>query len=51
MAEALEGRPVTKGNSEDMAASCTQRQGEALTKLNRIREVAHRDKNLRLPIR
>ncbi|MGI6551158.1 MAG: group II intron reverse transcriptase/maturase [Syntrophomonadales bacterium] len=47
MAEALEGRPVTKGNSEDMAASCTQRQGEALTKLNRIREAAHRDKNLR----
>ena len=29
MAEALEERPVTKGNSEETAANCTQGQGEA----------------------
>ena len=47
MAEALEGRPVTKGNSEETTANCTQRQGEALSGLDRIREAARRDKNLR----
>jgi len=47
MAEALEERPVTKGNSEETAANCTQRQGEALIELDRIREAARRDKNLR----
>jgi hypothetical protein len=47
MAEALEERPVTKGNSEETAANCTQRQWEALIKLDRIREAARRDKNLR----
>ena len=47
MAEALEERPVTKGNSEETAANCTQRQGEALIKLDRIREAARRDKNPR----
>jgi hypothetical protein len=28
MAEALEGRPVTKGNSEETTANCTQGQEE-----------------------
>lgn len=42
MAEAPEGRPVTKGNSEWKTANCTQRQGEALSGLDRIREAARR---------
>lgn len=46
-AEALKGRPVTKGNSEKSSATCTQRQEEALHGLDRILEAAKRDKNLR----
>ena len=46
-AESPEGRPMTKGNSEESSATCTQRQGEALHGLDRIREAAKRDKNLR----
>jgi len=46
-AEAPEGRPMTKGNSEKSSATCTQRQGEALHGLDRIREAAKKDKNLR----
>ena len=38
---------MTKGNSEETTANCTQRQGEALSGLDRIREAARRDKNLR----
>jgi hypothetical protein len=30
MAEALEGRPVTRGNSEETAANCTQEQGGSI---------------------
>ena len=37
---------MTKGNSEDSTANCTQGQGEALSELNRIREAARRDKTL-----
>lgn len=46
MAEALEGRTMTKGNSEEPSATCTQRQGQALSGLDRIREAA-RDKTIR----
>jgi RNA-directed DNA polymerase len=46
MAEVLEGRTMTKGNSEEPTATCTQRQGQALSGLDRIREAA-RDQNLR----
>ena len=43
-AEALEGRPVTKGNSgERRLWTCTQGQGETLNGLDRIREAAKRD--------
>lgn len=38
---------MTKGNSEKLTATCTRRQGEALNRLDRIREAARRDKNLR----
>ena len=38
---------MTKGSSEKLTATCTQRQGEALNRLDRIREAARRDKNLR----
>lgn len=38
---------MTKGNSEETTANCTQGQGEALSGLDRIREAARRDKNLR----
>lgn len=38
---------MTKGNSEEAAVTCTQRQEEALIGLDRIREAAKRDKNLR----
>ena len=38
---------MTKGNSEELTATCTRRQGEALNRLDRIREAARRDKNLR----
>ena len=38
---------MTKGNSENLTATCTQRQGEALNRLDRIREAARRDKTLR----
>lgn len=44
---ALEGRPVTEGNPEKTTANCTQRQGEALNGLDRIREAAERDKSAR----
>ena len=37
---------MTKGNSGKLTATCTRRQGEALNRLDRIREAA-RDKNLR----
>lgn len=37
---------MTKGNSEKLTATCTQRQGKALSSLDRIREAA-RDKSLR----
>lgn len=37
---------MTKGNSEKLTATCTQRQGKALSRLDRIREAA-RDKSLR----
>jgi group II intron reverse transcriptase/maturase len=47
MAEALEGRPVTEGNSEKTTANCTQGQGEALNGLDRIREAAEQDKSAR----
>jgi len=47
MAEALEGRPVTEGNSGKTTASCTQGQEEALSGLDRIREVAKRDGSIR----
>ena len=40
IAEVLEGRPMTKGNSEKLTATCTQRQGKALNRLDRIREAA-----------
>lgn len=40
MAEALEERTMTKGNSEKPTATCTQRQGEALNGLDRIRKAA-----------
>jgi RNA-directed DNA polymerase len=46
MAEALEERTMTKGNSGEPTATCTQRQGQALNGLDRIREAA-RDQNLR----
>ena len=46
MAEALEERTMTKGNSEKPTATCTQRQGEALNGLDRIRKAA-RDKTVR----
>lgn len=46
-AEAPEGRPMTKGNSEESSATCTQRQGKALHGLDRIREAA-KEKDLRL---
>jgi RNA-directed DNA polymerase len=46
MAEVLEGRTMTKGNSEEPTATCTQRQGQALSGLDRIREAA-RDKTIR----
>jgi hypothetical protein len=49
MAEALEGRTMTKGNSEEPTATCTQRQGQALSGLDRIREAA-RDKTIRSTI-
>ena len=38
---------MTKGNPEKLTATCTRRQGEALNRLDRIREAARRDKNLR----
>lgn len=38
---------MTKGNSEELTATCTRRQGEAWNRLDRIREAARRDKNLR----
>ena len=38
---------MTKGNSEESSATCTQRQEKALNGLNRIREAAARDKDLR----
>jgi len=38
---------MTKGNSEKLTATCTRRRGEALNRLDRIREAAKRDKNLR----
>ncbi len=47
VAEVLEGRPGTEGNSEKTTANCTQGQGEALSGLDRIREAAGKDKNLR----
>jgi len=47
VAEGLEGRPVTEGNSEETTANCTQGQGEALSGLDRIREAARRDKSTR----
>jgi hypothetical protein len=47
MAEVLEGRPVTKGNSGELSATCTQGQEEALNGLDRIREAAAKDKDLR----
>ena len=37
---------MTKGNSEEPTATCTQRQGQALSGLDRIREAA-RDKTIR----
>jgi|GEM_PF-5844216 len=37
-----QGRPVTKGNSEETTANCTQGQGEALIGFDRIREAALR---------
>jgi group II intron reverse transcriptase/maturase len=46
MAEALEGRTMTKGNSEEPTATCTQRQGQSLSGLDRIRKAA-RDKTIR----
>ena len=46
MAEALEGRPMTEGNSEETTANCTQGQGEALSGLDRIREAARKDKKI-----
>jgi len=46
-AEALEERTMTKGNSEKPSVTCTQRQGETLRGLDRIRIAAEKDKNLR----
>lgn len=38
---------MTKGNSEKPTATCTQRQGKALNRLDRIREAARKDESLR----
>ncbi len=38
---------MTKGNSGELSATCTQRQEKALNGLDRIREAAVRDRNLR----
>ena len=46
MAEALEGRTMTKGNSEEPTATCTQRQGQALSGLDGIREPARTQRQL-----
>ncbi len=44
-AEAVEGRILTKGNTDEQAASRTQRRIEdASSKLDRVREAARRDK-------
>ncbi len=43
-AEAMEGRPATKGNTLEPAASWTQSQQDGLSGLQRVREVARRDK-------
>jgi RNA-directed DNA polymerase len=46
-AEGIEGRPLTKENTEQMAASQMQSWGDALAGLRRMREAAKRDKRLR----
>ncbi|MEW6352247.1 MAG: hypothetical protein AB1646_24610 [Thermodesulfobacteriota bacterium] len=46
-AEAMEGRGPTKGNTAQAAAGCTQRQVSALTGLDRVRQVARREKRAR----
>jgi len=44
-AEALEERHDDQGEiSEKLSATCTQRQGEAMNRLDRIREAAEKDK-------
>jgi group II intron reverse transcriptase/maturase len=47
VAEVLEERLVTKGNSGKSSATCTRRQEKALNGLDRIREAAARDRSLR----
>jgi len=37
MAEALERRPVTEGNSEESTANCTQKQGKAWSGLEYVK--------------
>jgi RNA-directed DNA polymerase len=45
-AEGMEGRPLTKENTGQMAASQMQSWGDALAGLRRVREAAKRDKRL-----
>jgi hypothetical protein len=46
-AEAMEGRPPTEGNSRQTATSPTQRGTDVSPGLQRVREVARKDKNAR----
>jgi RNA-directed DNA polymerase len=46
-AEAVEGRRLTEGNSQETAASRTQRREHATSGLLRVREVARRDSSAR----
>src|SRR5205807_7286918 len=46
-AEGMEGRPLTKENTGQMAASQIQSWGDASAGLRRVREAAKRDKRLR----
>lgn len=43
-AEAIEGRPATKGNTLELATSWTQSQSDRSSGLQRVREVARRDR-------